>query len=120
MSAAAIMREHLMRLYRAHLADGMIPTSNRFLVYELIQEGVIDKKPSGILRPGAKMQRRTDQNVIDALTTLRERGDIPWDAIVDETRSLDNFTGWWSIAEALMTMSTTIGLIRGKATRRSF
>jgi hypothetical protein len=45
MSAAAIMREHLMRLYRAHLADGMIPTSNRFLVYELIQEGVIDASP---------------------------------------------------------------------------
>ena len=101
MSAAAIMRAHLMRLYHAHLADGMIPTSNRFLVYELIQEGVIDKKPTGILRPGAKMQRRTDQNVIDALTVLRERGDIPWDAIVDETRSLDDFTGWKSIASGL-------------------
>ena len=73
MSAAAIMRAHLMRLYSAHLADGMIPTSNRFLVYELIQEGVIDKKPTGILKPGAKMQRRTDQNVIDALTGARAR-----------------------------------------------
>ena len=70
MSKAAIMRAHLMRLYNEHLADGMIPTSNRFLVYELIQQGIIDKKPSGILRPGATMQRRTDQNVIDQLTVL--------------------------------------------------
>jgi hypothetical protein len=34
--------------------------------------------------------------VPDAITNLRESGDIPWDAIVDETRSLDNYTGWSS------------------------
>jgi hypothetical protein len=35
--------------------------------------------------------------VADAITNLRESGDIPWDAIVDETRSLDNYTGWSSL-----------------------
>ena len=38
---------------------------------------------------------------IDALTNLRESGQIPWDAIVDETRSLDDFTGFKSIAEGV-------------------
>jgi hypothetical protein len=32
--------------------------------------------------------------VIDAITDLRESGDIPWGAIVDETRSIDDYTGW--------------------------
>ena len=90
-----------MRLYREHRADGMLPTSNRFLVYELIYQEIIAKKPSGILKPGAKMQRRTDQEVIDQLTVLRERGEISWDAIVDETRSLDGFIGFKSVAEGL-------------------
>jgi hypothetical protein len=98
---AAYIRRRLMTLYNEHLADKMIPTSNRFLVYELVQKGVIDKKPTGILKPGAKMQRRTDQEVIDALTWLREHDQIPWSAIVDETRSYDDFTGWRSIAEGL-------------------
>ena len=37
----------------------------------------------------------------DAITNLRESGDIPWDAIVDETRSLDNYTGWSSLTAGL-------------------
>jgi hypothetical protein len=42
----------------------------------------------------------------DALTDLRERGQIPWDAIVDETRWLDDFTGSESIfADALAYMN---------------
>ena len=99
---AAYIRRRVMTLYNEHLADKMIPTSNRFLVYELVQLSVIGKKPTGILKPGATMQRRTDQEVIDALTWLREHGHIPWSAIVDETRSYDNFTGWRSIAEGLV------------------
>jgi hypothetical protein len=98
---AAYIRRRVMTLYNEHVADKMIPTSNRFLVYELLQLGVIDKKPTGVLKPGAKMQRRSDQEVIDALTWLREHEHIPWSAIVDETRSFDDFTGWRSIAEGL-------------------
>jgi hypothetical protein len=36
---AAYIRRRLMTLYNEHLADKMIPTSNRFLLYELIQLG---------------------------------------------------------------------------------
>jgi hypothetical protein len=39
--------------------------------------------------------------MLDALTDLRESGQIPCDAIVDETRSLDDFTGYRSIAEGV-------------------
>ena len=35
------------------------------------------------------------------ITNLRESGDIPWDATVDETRSLDNYTGWSSLTAGL-------------------
>ena len=98
---AAYIRRRVMTLYNEHVADKMIPTSNRFLVYELVQLSVINKKPTGILKPGAKMQRRTDQEVIDALTWLREHDQIPWSAIVDETRSFDDFTGSRSLAAGL-------------------
>jgi hypothetical protein len=101
MSKVETLRQDLLRLYREHLAAGMIPTSARFLFYELVQKGVILKQASGVLRPGAKGQRRPDQDMLDALTNLRESGQIPWDAIVDETRSLDDFTGYRSIAEGV-------------------
>ena len=68
-----------------------------FLFYELVALTVISKQPSGVLRPGAVGQRRPDQDVIDAITSLRESGQIPWDAIVGETRSLEDHTGWASI-----------------------
>ena len=45
-----------------------------------------------MLKPGAKGQRRADQDMLDALTAMRESGQIPWEWIVDETRSLDDFT----------------------------
>ena len=64
------------------------------------------------------MQRRTDQDVIAQLTVLRERGDIPWDAIVDETRSsMISPTGLRSPRRRPRS-STIITLIRGSAMRR--
>jgi hypothetical protein len=106
MSQIEALRQHVMRLYLQHVAAGMIPTSIRFLFYELVALSIIAKQASGVLRPGAKGRRRPDQNLIDAITSLRESGDIPWDAIVDETRSLDDFTGSESIfADALTYMN---------------
>jgi hypothetical protein len=110
MSNIEILRQHLLRLYKAHLADDMIPTSNRFLFYELVQEGIVPKHASGVLKPGAKGQRRADQNTIDALTSLRERGEIPWQAIVDETRRLDDFTGFKTITAGVDAFMNAIRL----------
>ena len=100
------LRQHVMRLYREHLAAGMLPTSIRFLFYELVALSIVAKQASGVLRPGAVSQRRTDQDVIDAITDLRESGEIPWDAIVDETRSINDYTRPGSPIVAMGSMPT--------------
>jgi hypothetical protein len=102
MTNAEALRQEVLRLYRAHLADGMLPSSARFLFYELVAAGVISKHATGA--------RRADQNLIDALTQLRDKELIPWNAIVDETRSLDDLTGWSSIAEGVNAYLTVIRL----------
>jgi len=45
-------------------------------------------------KPLGASGRRSDQDMIDALTQLREKGLVPWDWIEDETRTLDE----WQIA----------------------
>jgi hypothetical protein len=71
---------------KQHEAAGALPTSGRFLFYELLQAGVIEKhQPEGEKRTPA-------QNVSDALKDLRDVGLVPWDWIKDETRSLSEWT----------------------------
>ena len=53
---------------RGRLREGTLPTSGRFLYYELVQPGVVEK-------PRRKEQgRRSDQDMAEALTHLRETG----------------------------------------------
>jgi hypothetical protein len=84
-SKIGALRELLLGLLREHESDGAIPTSARFLYYELVQRGQLSKERTGARRP--------DQNLHDALTDLREDGRVPWDWIADETRSLEDYTG---------------------------
>ena len=77
MSKIQRMRELLLALREEHERDGALPTSVRFLFYELVQRGQIPKKG------------RTDRHVSEALMDLRESGQVAWDDIVDETRDLD-------------------------------
>jgi hypothetical protein len=85
------VRIALMQLYEEHRRAGMLPTSGRFLFYELVARGVINK--SGV---------RPDQIVTKALTDLRKRGLIPWEHIVDETRDLSDYTGSATVADDLL------------------
>jgi hypothetical protein len=94
MSKAAILRETLLELLAEHERTDAIPTSSRFLYYELIARGVISKERQGARRP--------DQDANDALTDLRESGKVPWHWIVDETRSLEDYSGAASIKEAML------------------
>jgi hypothetical protein len=57
------LRIELMGLLDQHRQDGMLPTSVRFLFYELVARSIISK--SG---------ERPDKIVSQALTDLRERG----------------------------------------------
>jgi hypothetical protein len=77
MSKRARARDVTFNLLKEHEKAGMLPTSNRFLYYELVQRGVIKK---GDL---------TARDLTDALSRLRKDGTVPWEAIVDETRSVN-------------------------------
>jgi hypothetical protein len=77
-------------LMAEHERDGALPTSNRFLFYELEGRGMIEKAyryADGRLKP-----RQPAQDVSEALMRLRELGLVWWEHIVDETRSLDAFS----------------------------
>jgi hypothetical protein len=74
-------------LLREHAEDEALPTSVRFLFYELLDRRVISKTSKGARRP--------DQDISDAVKHLRDVGLVPWDWIVDETRTLDA----WQYAE---------------------
>jgi hypothetical protein len=72
------IRNACLDVHGQHRERGELPTSGRFIFYELEHAGVVPKT------------RRGSQDVTTALTDLRERGLIPWADIVDETRSLDS------------------------------
>jgi hypothetical protein len=101
-SAIGSVRDALMDLYGQHRRDGALPTSARFLFYELLTLRVLSKEKNGARRP--------DQILHDALTQLRESGDIPWDDIVDETRSVEDYTGCTSVLWGALTQLPDIEL----------
>jgi hypothetical protein len=84
-----------LELLREHEADGALPTSIRFLFYELEGRGLIPK----VYRDanGSPKKRTPSQDVTDALIVLRELGLIPWDWIVDESRTLHS----WGYADTV-------------------
>jgi hypothetical protein len=77
-----------MYLLDQHRADGALPTSVRFLFYELVMQRIVTKN-------------RPDKVVSAALTDLRESGLVPWDDIVDETRDVSDYTGSPTVAADL-------------------
>jgi hypothetical protein len=79
-------------LLRQHERDGALPTSNRFIYYELVQCGIITKQ-----KANGGGGRRSDQDMTEALFRLRDVGAIPWNWIVDETRSFDS----WRYADSV-------------------
>ncbi len=92
------IQQALMKLLRgpkhaqAPGGDGL-PTSSRFLFYELVQMGVLDKD-SGKVRP--------DGIVSEALTRLRLLNLIPWDWIIDETRDLIEWPAYPTILAGVL------------------
>jgi hypothetical protein len=92
--AGDLQRACLKLLYE-HEADGALPTSNRFLFYELLDREVIEKVKRH--PDGTPTKRRADQPVSEASKHLRECGLVPWEWIVDETRDLAS----WSYAASV-------------------
>ena len=82
---AGRLRAWALEALRRHEADDTLPTSPRHLFYEAVMAGVTPKHAVG--------KRRADQDLTDAVTWLRERGHVPWDAVEDRTRHLHDFRG---------------------------
>jgi hypothetical protein len=102
MSKIGALRDLLVSLLQEHERDGAIPTSARFLFYELVQRGQLSKQATGARRP--------DQDLHDALMDIREDGRIPWSWIVDETRSVDDYKGSPSIKQGALDVLDYIAL----------
>jgi hypothetical protein len=82
---SADLRGAVHELLRSHEAAGELPTSNRFLYYELVQAGVLDKSKT------RQRGRGADQDLADASKWLRDKGIVPWNWIVDETRTATTY-----------------------------
>jgi hypothetical protein len=80
-------------ILREHERDGALPTSPRFVYYELVQAGAVSKQRTGARRP--------DQVISEALTHLREQALVPWEWIADETRTLHSWEYGATVAEYL-------------------
>jgi hypothetical protein len=91
-SKAGQLQRACLAVLREHEADGALPTSGRFVYYELVQRGLVDK--SRTRRTG----RSADQDVADALMRLRECGLVPWGWLVDETRTLTEWRSALTVA----------------------
>jgi len=94
MSKIGTLRDLAFELLQEHHRDDMIPTIVRFLFYEMVQRRQVSKTSTG--------KRRADQDLIDAVMDLREEGRIPWDWLVDETRSLEDYTGYPTIKQGVL------------------
>lgn len=82
-SKAAQLRTWATTAIERHQIEGTLPTSLRHLFYEAVMAGVIAKGD-----PTKKGGRRSDQDLTDAVTNLREQGVIPWSVIEDRTRHI--------------------------------
>lgn len=80
MPTRAVLDPQCLDILTEHRASGALPTSVRFVFYELVGRGIIPKSLPG--------KRQPSQYVSEALTRLREAGEVPWAWIVDETRAL--------------------------------
>ncbi len=99
-SKAGRLQRACLNLYLEHLRDGALLISARFMFYELVDRGIVPK----LYRKAEGTQRRRtpSQDISDALTHLRELGPIPWEDIVDETRTLHSWAYAGSVAEFLL------------------
>jgi hypothetical protein len=95
MTKIGTLRDLLIKLLLEHERDGALPTSGRFLFYELVQRGHLSKERK-------KRGRRPDQDMCDALTDIRESGLVPWTWIADETRRFEDFGGGPTIKRGVL------------------
>ncbi len=97
-SLAGRMQRAVLGVLHEHEANGEMPTNGRFVFYELEHRGTVRKSERRKSRRGGVNDPR-EQEVIDALLRLRDRGIVPWSWIDDETRTLYEWEHAPSVAE---------------------
>jgi hypothetical protein len=91
-TAAGKLQRAALEVLRQHERDGELPTSDRFVYYQLKQSGY----------PFTHHQVRPEaDDVIDAITRLREIGAVPWGWLADETRDVETGSRARTFAEAV-------------------
>jgi hypothetical protein len=85
--AGRLQRECLERLKAQEAQPDGLPTSVRFIYYELVQAGIVAKKDDN----GGNGGQLSDQPVAVAIFRLRELGLVPWNWIAEEIRTLFTF-----------------------------
>jgi hypothetical protein len=94
---AGYVQRVVLKVMRDHQRAGDLPTSNRFVLYELEQQGLAMKSAPNGNRYSTQNDGPAEANVISAMSDLRKQGVIPWEWIVDETRTLHQ----WSYSETV-------------------
>jgi hypothetical protein len=100
-SAKGRMQRIVLDVLRSHDAKDELPTSGRFVFYELEGRGLVRKSSRGESRRGSTDDPR-EQEVTDALTRLRDIGVVPWWWVVDETRVLYQWEHATTVADYLL------------------
>jgi len=104
---AGRLQREVLKVVREHEADGALPTSGRFVWYELVTRGVVDKTKS---RGHDGVKRGVDQDVAVALKHLRDQGIVPWWWIEDETRSVYRYDGSCSIRDGVLDLLEQVSI----------
>jgi hypothetical protein len=97
-TGAGRLQRIVLQLLLEHQAAAELPTSARFIFYELEGRGVVRKSARGESRRGTATDPR-EIEVSEALMELRRRGVVPWGWIVDETRTLHEWEYARSVAD---------------------
>lgn len=102
MTKIADIRRSVIDLMNDHAADpDGLPTTIRFVFYELEQRGLA-RKPSRLGQRREPGWPPGSSDITDAITQLREEGVIPWGWFVDTERSLSVWTHAPSVREYLL------------------
>jgi hypothetical protein len=111
--------DEVFALWQDHLRSGMLPTSARFLFYELVAQGTIDKhaegNPSKDVAKALLWLRTHDAD--GCKVPLSDDGVVPWGHIADETRTLRIYSGYDSFETAVRSTLNNINILdvwRGK------
>jgi hypothetical protein len=85
-TAKGKLQRLVLRWLRAKHKAKEIPTSIRFVFYELEQQEHVSKRATN--QDGTPSKRKPGQNLTDAITDVRNAGLVPWDWLVDDSRSV--------------------------------